>query len=37
MLVGCDGDGVSGERTWCGEGIASESCEGEDGGVHCCG
>lgn len=33
----CDGDGVSGECTWCGESVAGEVCEGEDGGVHCCG
>lgn len=37
MLVGCEGDRVSEECTWCGESVACESCEGEDGGIHCCG
>ena len=31
------GDRVSGEGTWCSESVAGESCEGEDGVIHCCG
>lgn len=36
LLVGCDGNGVSEGCTWCGESVAGESCEGDDGRIHGC-